>query len=89
MNLGKIGKLRLSDIIFHFIIKPAVFGLYGFSVLFIIILISKFYASLIGSIAEFSIDATDVSFAFWGFFFVFIINLLKKIQYYHSQNLHD
>lgn len=89
MKQGKIGKLRLQDLIFLFIIKPAASGLYGFASFFIILLFSKYFALLVGSISRFSVEIKDVELSFLGFFLFFLMNLLKNIQNYHSHNLHD
>lgn len=80
MSSPKVTPLNLSTFFSKFIIKPTAAGLYGFSSFFLIILVSKYLGTLIGSVATFKVDISDVQLSFLGFFLVFLIDLLKNFQ---------
>ncbi len=84
-NINKIGRNNILGLLSDYLLKPAASGLYGFAAFFIIIVISKFFGSLIGSIHGFQVDISDVDLSFLGFFFIFLITLLKNIQKNHSE----
>lgn len=80
MSAPKISQLNLSVFLSKFIVKPFAAGLYGFASFFLIIIISKYLGTVIGSVASFKVDISDVQLSFLGFFFVFLINVLKNVQ---------
>lgn len=79
-NVNKIGGSNITGLLTDFLVKPAASGLYGFAVFLVIIIISKFLGHLIGSTGSFQVDISDVNLSFLGFFFLFLIRLLKNIQ---------
>jgi hypothetical protein len=84
MSSTKLTQINLSAIMFQFILKPAASGLYGFASFFLIIIISKYFVTFIGTTNSFNVDITDLQLSFLGFFFVFLINFLKNLQNYKS-----
>lgn len=85
-NFKKIGGNSVLELLSDYILKPAASGLYGFAAFFLIIVISKFLGSLIGTVKGFQVDISDISLSFLGFFFIFLITLLKNIQKNHPQS---
>ena len=77
---GKISQTNSINILVGFVLKPVGAGLYGFSGFFLVIVISKYLGTVIGTINSFNVDISDVELSLLGFFFVFLINLLKNFQ---------
>ncbi len=63
-----------------YIIFPIKAGLYGFTLVFIVILLVKLLSFLLGINEIFSLDLMDVMLSSVGFFFMFLIYILK---YFH------
>lgn len=84
MNSQKMSHAEISTILYKFILAPIASGLYGFAAFFLVIIISKYIGTLIGSLQQFSVDVSDVQLSFLGFFFIFLINFLKNLQNYKS-----
>lgn len=84
-NSNKIGGNSFLSLAMDYLLKPVASGLYGFAAFFLVIVISKFFGNLIGSAQGFKVDISDVDISFLGFFFLFLINLLKNIQKNRSE----
>ena len=63
-----------------YIILPIKAGFYGFTLVFSVILFVKLLSFLLGINDVFNLDLMDVILAFVGFFFMFLIYLLKNFQ---------
>lgn len=63
-----------------YIIFPIKAGLYGFTLVFTVILLVKLLSFLLGINEIFSLDLMDVMLSSVGFFFMFLIYILK---YFH------
>lgn len=81
----QIKKYSISEILTEFLLKPFFTGLYGFAGFFLVILISKYFSTLIGISETWTVGLSDVTLSLLGFFFLFLINLLKNVQKFQSE----
>lgn len=63
-----------------YIVYPLKSGLYGFTLVFSIILIVKLFSFLIGTDEIFNLDLMDVMLSSMGFFFMSLIHILKNFN---------
>ena len=63
-----------------YIISPIKAGLYGFTLVFSIILIVKLFSFLIGTDEIFNLDLMDVMLSSMGLFFMSLIHILKNFN---------
>lgn len=63
-----------------YIVYPIKSGLYGFTLVFTIILIVKLFSFLIGTDEIFNLDLMDVMLSSMGFFFMSLIHILKNFN---------
>jgi hypothetical protein len=73
-------KSQLAMGLRKYIILPIKAGFYGFTLVFSVILFVKLLSFLLGINDVFNLDLMDVILAFVGFFFMFLIYLLKNFQ---------
>ena len=64
----------------RFIIIPIKAGLYGFSLVFFVIVVIKLLSFVIGTNEVFNLDVLDVMLSSLGFFFMFLIYILKNFH---------
>ncbi len=73
-------KPQLYIILKKYFILPLKEGLYGFTLVFAVILLVKLLSFLLGVNETFNFDLMDVMLSSVGFFFMFLIYFLKKIH---------
>jgi hypothetical protein len=73
-------KSQLAMGLRKYIILPIKAGFYGFTLVFSVILFVKLLSFLLGINDVFNLDLMDVILAFVGFFFMFLIYLLKNFH---------
>jgi hypothetical protein len=73
-------KPQLSMSLRKYILLPLKAGFYGFALVFSVILFVKLLSYLFGINDVFNLDLMDVILAFVGFFFMFLIYLLKNFH---------
>lgn len=71
---------RFFNILKKYFIFPLREGFYGFFLVFAVILFVKLLSFLLNINESFDLDFMDVMLSFVGFFFMFLIYFLKKIN---------
>ena len=69
-----------SNLARKFLIHPFNEGLFGFGILFLIVLSTKFFSSLIDSSVIFTVDTNDILLSSLGFICFFLISILKNFS---------
>jgi len=74
-------KTNYSNYIFKFIFNPFMYGLYGFFVFMITVILLKVFLLLIDSNSVFTIKENDFILGFLGFFAFFIIRVFNNSNF--------
>jgi len=69
-----------SPFLLKYIFYPVWAGLFGFSLFFTTIILSKYLGYLVKNSPEFSMDINDVVLSLLGFFLLWLIKLLENIK---------
>ncbi len=80
-----LGKIRFSYYLYIFIIDPLFYGLYGYAILFTIIIITKLYHYLIITSGKFIVEMGDMKFCLLGIIPFFIIKLVGNVKKFNSE----
>ncbi|HKI76928.1 MAG TPA: hypothetical protein VKA26_00115 [Ignavibacteriaceae bacterium] len=80
MRQYRIGAPKLANILNNFLLKPSIYGLYGFSIFFSVIVIVKTAGFLVGTYSGFNVDYSDLDLSFIGFSLLFMVGILKNFQ---------
>jgi hypothetical protein len=73
-------KTQFFNVLKKYIILPVKEGLYGFTLVFTVILLVKLLSFLLGINENFNFDLMDIMLASMGFFFMLLIYFLKKLN---------
>jgi len=73
-------KPQIMEVIKKYIILPLREGIYGFALVFAVILMVKLLSYVLNINETFELDFMDVLLALVGFLFMFLIYFLKKLQ---------
>ena len=80
-NAMYLTKTNYSNYIFKFIFNPFMYGLYGFFVFMITIILLKIFLLLIDSSSVFTIKENDFILGLLGFFAFFIIRVVNNSKF--------
>lgn len=73
-------KQSIYNLLKKYIFFPIKEGLYGFSIVFAVILLVKLLSFLLGLNESFNFDLMDILLSSVGFFFMFLVYFLKKLN---------
>ena len=74
------GKSQFIIGLMKYVLRPIKAGIYGFALVFSVILLVKLLSVILGINATFNLDLMDFMLSSVGFFFMFLIYLLKNFH---------